>query len=143
MSTLALGVCLALAAGPADAAAFVPAQRFTLAWTHSIEKVRWEEDYEVRRTGGATATPELLAVAARVRGSGAGMEPPAGAVLRDGWYEYRPQRLKHESLRLTRSEFVPDYEFCTDSGCRSLGALLPSDGAVTLLTPCAGPTAGR
>ncbi|MFO1315557.1 MAG: DUF1850 domain-containing protein [Burkholderiales bacterium] len=136
MSVAALGVCLALAAQPAAAPVFVRAPRFTLAWTHSIEKVRWEEDYEVALRGGA---PALLAVAARVRGSGAGMEPPPGAVLRDGWYEFVPERRVHTDLALTRSAYAADYEFCADGGCRPLSALLPSDGGVTRLSACRAP----
>lgn len=135
MSLPALGVCLALAAQPAAAPVFVPAERFTLAWTHSIEKVRWEEDYEVALRGGALA---LLAVAARVRGSGAGMEPPAGAVLRDGWYEFAPARRVHGELALTRSPYTADYDFCAGGACRPLSALLPSDGGVTRLAACRG-----
>ncbi len=139
MSLLAVGVCLVLAAEPLSSPVFVPAQRFTLAWTHSIEKVRWEEDYEIGIGPGAGAVPELLAVAARVRGSGAGMEPPPDAVLRDGWYEYRPRQRRHPELHLARSDYVPDYEFCTASGCQPLSALLPSDGGVTRLAPCKEP----
>ena len=68
-----LGVCLALAAAvppgaesrpPADAA-FVPQRAFTLAWTHSIEKTRWEEDYRVARA--ADGSPLLRLVRARIR----------------------------------------------------------------------------
>jgi hypothetical protein len=132
----AAGVCLALAAAGAAAppAVFVPVQRFTLAWTHSIEKTRWEEDYEVQ----AGALPQLRAVAARVRGSGAGMEPPAGAVLRGGWYEYVPTTPPMQELLLTRSPHAADYEWCADGSCRPLGTLLPSDGAVTRLWACRG-----
>jgi hypothetical protein len=57
-------------------------ESFTLAWTHSIEKTRWEEDW--RLAGG-----RLQLVEARIRGSGAGMEPPAGAVLENGVWRYR------------------------------------------------------
>lgn len=133
----ALGVCLALAASPRHAA-FVPVRRFTLAWTHSIEKVRWEEDYEVAPGAHAGAPPVLRARAARVRGSGAGMEPPAGAVLRDGWYEYVPARRVLDALWLTRSAFVPDYEWCVAGRCVPMGALLASDGGVTRLRACMG-----
>jgi hypothetical protein len=59
------------------------ANAFTLAWTHSIEKIRWEEDWQV-------VGERLQVVAARIRGSGAGMEPPAGAVLQEGVWHYRP-----------------------------------------------------
>jgi hypothetical protein len=136
MNPLALGVCLTLAAHPASEAVFVPVERFTLAWTHSIEKVRWEEDYAIASADGVGAAPLLVAVAARVRGSGAGMEPPAGARLRDGWYEYRPHQRLHAQLLLARSEFAADYEFCTASGCQSMSALLPSDASTTRLAPC-------
>lgn len=139
MSLSALGVCLALATQPAAPPVFVPAQRFTLAWTHSIEKVRWEEDYEVAAPVDAAVAPALLAVAARVRGSGAGMEPAPGAVLRNGWYEFVPARRVHAELALTRSAYAADYEFCVDGGCRPLSALLPSDGGVTRLFACRAP----
>ncbi|MBN9403014.1 MAG: DUF1850 domain-containing protein, partial [Burkholderiales bacterium] len=44
----ALGICLTLAAAPRVPPRFVPVQAFTLAWAHSIGKIRWEEDYTVR-----------------------------------------------------------------------------------------------
>lgn len=138
MSALALGVCLALASSSAGEPVFIATRSFTLAWTHSIEKVRWEEDYEVRAAADGMGTPELVAVGARIKGSGAGMEPPADAVLRNGWYEYRPALPRHDELRLTRSEFTADYEFCVTERCRPLGAWLPSDGGVTRLYACRG-----
>ncbi len=136
MSLSAIGVCLALASAGAGQHVYIPVQRFTLAWTHSIEKVRWEEDYEVRSTKDGAGTPALVIVAARIHGSGAGMEPPAGAVLRNGWYEYRPPPPLEDELLLARSNFVADYEFCLASGCRPMGALLASDGGVTRLFAC-------
>jgi hypothetical protein len=133
-----LGVCLALAAaGQVAAPVFVPVERFTLAWTHSIEKVRWEEDYAVRPGGTSSAAPVLQALTARVRGSGAGMEPPPDAVLRNGWYEYTPRTVSPQGLRLTRSAFTADYDWCVGARCVPMAQLLPSDGGITLLTPCA------
>jgi hypothetical protein len=135
-----LGVCLALAAaGPATPPVFVPVERFTLAWVHSIEKVRWEEDYAVRPGSSPGSPPLLRALTARIRGSAAGMEPPPDAVLRNGWYEYTPNTWSPEGLRLTRSPYTADYDWCTSAGCVSMAKLLPSDGAVTLLTPCTDP----
>ncbi|MEO6280055.1 DUF1850 domain-containing protein [Roseateles sp.] len=141
-----LGLCLAL--GGADAvtpppgpAVFIVAHRFTLAWTHSIEHVRWEEDYELQPapSGSAGAPPRLLAVLARVQGSAAGMEPGPDAVLRNGWFEYRPAQREHLGLWLTRSPYTADYELCLDGApCRPLSAWLPSDGWRTRLWPCAG-----
>lgn len=130
-----LGVCLMLAAQPTLPPRFVPVQAFTLAWTHSIEKTRWEEDYQVVQD--AQGRTLLRAGQARIRGSGAGMEPPADARLqRDGWYVYQPAQGPLEELRLTRSRFVPDYEWCTTGRCRPLRSVMPNDGAVTLLRPC-------
>jgi len=135
-----LGLCLALAAAPGaaqDATVFVPGERFTLAWVHSIEKTRWEEDYAVRADANAPTGAVLHAVQARIRGSGAGMEPPPGAVWRDGWYAYTPAEAQPAVLRLSRSAFVPDYELCPEGrDCRPMGHWLPSDGGVTLLTAC-------
>ena len=68
---------LCLAAGALTTS--LPIGQFTLRWQHSIEKVEWAEDYEV-------AGDWLHLSQARIRGSGAGMEPPPGAVLVDGIY---------------------------------------------------------
>ncbi len=136
----ALGVCLALAAaGQTVESMFVPVDRFTLAWSHSIEKVRWEEDYAVQPGAKPGAPPVLRALTARVRGSGAGMEPPPDAVLRNGWFEYTPRTVSPHGLRLTRSAFTADYDWCVGGRCAPLSTLLPSDGDITLLTPCTAP----
>jgi hypothetical protein len=136
-----LGVCLALAASTA-APVFVPAERFTLAWTHSIERVRWEEDYAVLPGPGPAAAPVLLAREARVHGSAAGMEPPPDARLVNGWYVYTPTQALPAVLPLTRSGFTADYEMCTGHGCRPLSAWLASDGGVTHLSACQRPGPG-
>ena len=136
------GICLALlgAAGAGSGEpVFVQAERFTLAWTHSIEKVRWEEDYAVLPGPGPREPPILQALTARVRGSGAGMEPPPDARLVNGWYEYTPSIRHPVELRLTRSGFTADFDWCADGRCRPLSSLLPSDGGVTLLTACRSP----
>ena len=49
---------------------------FTLSWTHSVQKIRWEEDWTVSSAG-------LQVVEARVQGSGAGLDPPPDATFRD------------------------------------------------------------
>lgn len=134
-----LGVCLTLAAtlgGAPVQAVFIPVDRFTLAWMHSIEKVRWEEDYRVVAGADPRQPPVLQALQARVRGSGAGMEPPPDAQLRDGWYAYTPQIQRPLALRLTRSIYTADYDFCSAGRCRPMSELLPSDGDITLLEPC-------
>jgi len=128
-----MGICLALAA-TAAAPVFVATEHFTLAWTHSIEKVRWEEDYAV-----LASPPTLHAQAARVRGSAAGMEPPDDARLVNGWYTYTPHIRHPTELRLTRSEFTADYELCLQGQCQPMSAWLASDGGVTRLTACRSP----
>lgn len=134
-----LGVCLSLAAaGALVQPVFIATERFTLAWTHSIEKVRWEEDYAIVLPPGYSQ-PILQALTARVRGSAAGMEPPDGAVLRQGWYEYPAVNTSPQGLRLTRSEYTADYVWCQSGHCQPLGRWLPSDGDITLLKACSGP----
>ncbi|MEO6663373.1 MAG: DUF1850 domain-containing protein [Rubrivivax sp.] len=54
-------------------------QAFTLSWTHSVERTEWREDWRVQHQ-------QLVLDEARVRGSGAGMDPGDGAILRDGWW---------------------------------------------------------
>ena len=136
-----LGICLALATTAAGAGApvFIPAQQVTLAWSHSIEKQRWEEDYAVQPGPTAHAPPVLRALAARVRGSAAGMEPPPDARRVNGWYQYTPLQQQPTVLRLTRSEFTADFELCVQGVCEPMGHWLRSDGGITLLTPCSRP----
>lgn len=121
-----VGVCLiaGLLVAPLDDA-------FTLAWTHSIEKIRWEEDY--RREGEA-----LRLFSARIRGSGAGMEPPAGADLRNGAWHYAPELPPLPRVALRHSPHAAPYEFCTAQGCRTAADLLPGlpQEAVLELAPC-------
>ena len=109
-----ISLCLGLA-GAVWASLPVPA--FTLAWTHTIEKVRWEEDYRV--------TPEgLLLGEARVRGNGAGMEIPDGAELRDGSWHSRRQLPPLQPLRVGRTPEAGDYQLCFDGACHALSEWL-------------------
>lgn len=92
------------------------ASLFTLSWTHSVEKTRWEEDWRVTPAG-------LEIVAARVKGSGAGMEPPEGAVLRDGWWTYVPSLPALPSLVLAASGATKSgWRLCAGETCLDLGA---------------------
>ncbi len=125
------GICLAAALLTAT----LPLQTFTLAWTHSIEKIRWEEDY--RLDDG-----RLLLTEARIKGSGAGMEAPDGARLERGVWRYRPALAPLARLRLAHSPYADDYEICAAGNCRPLASLLPGIGetAVVELVPCASAT---
>ncbi|WP_217125350.1 DUF1850 domain-containing protein [Hydrogenophilus thiooxidans] len=85
----------------------------TLRWRHSIEKSWWEEAYTAEPGG-------VRLLAARVRGSGAGMEPPPEAHFEHGVWVYRPNRLLPKVV-LTHSSFAAPYEWCGEgSGCRAL-----------------------
>ena len=108
-------VCLAAA----GAVTVLAAQAFTLAWTHSIEKIRWEEDWRVE---GAS----LRLVEARIRGSGAGMEPPAGSLFAHGVWHYDPHLPPLAELRLTLSPYTAGYTLCEGSECRPLVERLPA-----------------
>jgi hypothetical protein len=107
---------ICLAAGAASAT--LALSGFTLAWMHSIEKIRWEEDWRVAGT-------QLVVDAARIRGSGAGMEPPADAVLKNGVWHYRPNVPLQTSLRLTHSPHTSGYELCAAGKCTPLAHYLP------------------
>ena len=112
-----IAVCLA-AAGLAIS---LPLQAFTLNWTHSIEKILWEEDYKVVQT---TSGARLQLTEARIRGSGAGMEPPPDAVLKNGVWHYRPPLAPLDRLHLTRSDYVADYKLCWGGKCHPLAELV-------------------
>jgi hypothetical protein len=107
---------LCLAAGAVSAVLAV--EGFTLAWMHSIEKIRWEEDWRIE--AGA-----LVITEARIRGTGAGMEPPAGAVLNNGVWHYRPGLPPQTVLRLAHSPYTRGYELCVKGRCRPLADHLP------------------
>lgn len=118
---------LCLAAGSLHAT--LPVSHFTLRWQHSIEKIEWAEDYVV-------VGPWLHLSEARIRGSGAGMEPPDGAQLRDGVWHYRLTDPWRREIVLARSEFVPDYELCIGGRCRRLTHWLPIAAGPTTLRAC-------
>lgn len=120
MSTLCI-----FAAGKATVLA---ATAFTLSWTHSVERTRWEEDWRLTPAG-------LEVVEARVRGSGAGMEPPEGALLRDGWWIYRPVLSPVASLVLAASGATGEgWTVCAGGACREIGA---EAGAAARIGACA------
>ena len=107
---------LCLAAGAV--AASLAIESFTLSWIHSIEKIRWEEDWRIEGH-------KLVLTEARVRGSGAGMEPPAGSVLKNGGWHYRPQLPPQTVLRLTHSSYAGGFTLCTATLCLPLADHLP------------------
>ena len=111
----------------------LPAQRFTLRWQHTVEKVLWEEDYVV-------AGDWLFLSGARVQGSGAGMEPPPGAMREGSFWHYRPAERWHRAVKLARSEFGRDYELCVAGECKAMSVWAPARLAVTTLSACSAPS---
>jgi hypothetical protein len=106
-------------------------ESFTLAWTHSIEKIRWEEDYRV-------AGAQLVLTEARVRGSGAGMEPTADSTFANGVWHYDPHLAPLNELRLTQSTYASGYELCQRDRCAPLTDYAPraENGDVIELRSC-------
>jgi hypothetical protein len=106
---------------------------FTLAWEHSVEKTRWEERYH---SDGA----RLRLVEARIQGFGAGMEPPSGARLVDGWWTWRPALEPLPELRLTHSDYARDYRLCWNARCSTLSELAGAvgEGKPVTVAPCPG-----
>ncbi len=111
----------------------IAATAFVLSWTHSVERVAWEEDWRVAADG-------LRIVEARVKGSGAGMEPPPDAVLKGGWWRYAPDLPPIPRLTLAASGATGSpWRLCAGGSCRDLGA---TAGAAVEIAPC-GRTAVR
>ena len=120
-----MSLCI-LAAGKVTVLAI---SAFTLSWSHSVEKTRWEEDWRITPAG-------LQIVEARVKGSGAGMEPPEGAVLRDGWWAYVPKVLPRPSLTLAASGATgAGWSVCGGGSCVTVGE---ESGDPVVLRACDG-----
>ena len=104
---------------------------FTLAWTHSVEKIEWQGDWRITPQG-------LELVQARVKGSGAGMEPPPQARLVDGWFQWGPNRAPLPELVLGNSGAAGEWRLCTDGRCLTLSAILghPVGANVIKMSAC-------
>jgi hypothetical protein len=104
---------------------------FTLAWTHSVEKVEWQEDWRI--------TPQGLELTqARVKGSGAGMEPPPEAQLVDGWFQWRPARAALPEVVLGNSGAAGEWRLCSEGGCHTLSEIFghPVGANTTTMRAC-------
>lgn len=108
----------------------IAATLFSLSWMHSVEKVPWEEQWRVEQD-------KLVVVQARVKGSGAGMEPPPHARLEGGWYVWTPTDGERREIVLRQTEFGA-WTFCaTGAPCAPLTSLLPRAADPITLRPCA------
>jgi hypothetical protein len=97
-------------------ATMIASAMFTLGWTHSVEKTGWLEQW---RVAGAL----LQLREARIRGSGAGMEPGDGAVLVDGWWVWQPVAAPLKDLLLAASGATGGgWRLCSGGECREIGA---------------------
>ena len=105
---------------------------FTLAWTHSIEKIEWQETWRVTPHG-------LELVQARVKGSGAGMEPPPAARLVDGWFQWKPARPPMPEVVLGNSAAAGEWRLCHDGNCRTLSDIFGYPIGVTTMRVCKDP----
>lgn len=104
---------------------------FTLAWTHSVQKTEWQEDW--------IATPRgLEIVEARIKGSGAGMDPPPEATRIDGWWQWKPERKLLPELTLANSSVVAAWKICVNGRCRTFDEILGASAGETPVTlkPC-------
>ena len=110
--------------------ATIAATAFTLPWTHSVEKTEWRESWVLEQH-------RLRVVEARVRGSGAGMEPPEGSVLNGGWWVYRPAIPPQEKLVLARSGATGSgWQLCVEDDCSEIGGA--SAGSPVVIRACGG-----
>ncbi|MGE6784544.1 DUF1850 domain-containing protein [Ensifer adhaerens] len=100
---------------------------FTLGWTHSVERAGWQESWAVTGEG-------LVLQEARVKGSGAGMEPGDGARLEDGWWVWHPHLPPLPELVLAASgSTLSGWTLCDISSCTELGR---RSGEPIVLRPC-------
>ena len=99
---------------------------FSLHWIHSVEKIEWVEAWRIE--DGA-----LTLIEARVKGSGAGMEPGEGAHLQDGWWVWSPET-RVEILTLAASGATGQgWRVCDGDTCQEIGA---KPGEALTLAPC-------
>ncbi|MCS3474245.1 TRAP transporter 4TM/12TM fusion protein [Bradyrhizobium elkanii] len=125
-----LSLCLA-SAGVVKALSIAA---FTLAWTHSIEKSAWQEDWLVTPAG-------LTLQRARVKGTGAGMEPPPEARLVDGWFQWSPPPVPRPEVVLGNSGAAGEWRLCQEGRCRTLSEIFghPIGANVTTMSVCGNP----
>lgn len=110
----------------AGAIALAVQNGFGLSWTHSVERTEWRERWEVRGD-------QLYLNEARIRGSGAGMEPGEGARRQGDWWVWEPQLSVPELALAASGATSGGWTLCTDNGCRELGT---TAGKATVLRPC-------
>lgn len=101
----------------------------TLAWTHSVQKTRWEEDWRLSPAG-------LVVTESRIESSGAGMEPEPGAIFDGRWWRSKPASGPVANVVLRRSGATADWDVCIAGRCRPMGDIVPADSDPVSMTPC-------
>ena len=120
---------MSLCIAAAGLALEIAASSFTLAWTHSVEKTVWEEDWRVQGD-------RLILARARIQGSGAGMEPPPEARLENGFYAWEPRLPERTEIVLRRAPEAGDWRLCAGGRCAELGEWLGTEADPVALRPC-------
>lgn len=108
---MSASLCVAALGGAVLAA--LPGPSFTLSWTHSVEKTEWRESWRIEGD-------RLILAEARVKGTGAGMEPPPDARLSGGWFVWTPHLDPQPRIVLAASGFTADHSLCAGDDCRPL-----------------------
>jgi hypothetical protein len=111
---------MSLCIAAAGLAVEIAVSGFTLAWTHTVEKTEWQEDWRIE-------ADRLLLVEARVQASGAGMEPPVDARLVGGFYTWHPHLPPLPEIVLRRAPQADDWRLCAGERCATLAELLGGD----------------
>jgi hypothetical protein len=125
------GCCVSVCLASAGVFKALPVVAFTLVWTHSVEKIDWQEDWRV--TSG-----KLQLTEARVKGTGAGMEPPPEARLVDGWWRWVPTVEIPREVVLGNSGAAGEWRFCIKGACRTLSDIFgrPVGAHATTMRAC-------
>lgn len=101
----------------------------TLRWRHSVQKTLWEEVWR--------ETPQGLSlIEARIEGSGAGMDPPEGARLVDGFWRWHPNLPVLPKVVMRRSGATADWQICVEGTCKPSGSYLPVEADPVTLATC-------
>jgi hypothetical protein len=129
-----MGLCIAAAGAVIKTYAGIAA--FTLAWTHSVQKTEWEEDWRI-------VDNRLTIAEARVQGTGAGMEPPPDSHFDGHFWRWAPRMTPMPEVVLRRSGATEDWRLCIGGACRSLSAILPPDADPIVLSACDNPEPAR
>ncbi len=89
----------------------------------------WEEIWREDKDG-------VRLVEARIQGSGAGMDPPPDAVLRDGFWRWQPSLPLQHEIVMRRSGATADWQLCIAGQCRPMGDYLPEHADPVTLQRC-------